>query len=280
MNGPRHRPTEYNHASGNYSAYRKAQAGLDEALTHLHRLVDHQDDECQFDHHGLCQAHFIDGSEPGKCGVVAIMEVVGGVELAVGDLHEVLRQLDEARSENQQLRSHDANTIARQLADRTDELATLQQQFNDFRDVCSGHSADRAVEQVRLEDAEAALVRYGNEMARLATAADAFRRQRDEAREQLSALKPVWESRYSDATYTTKEHALAAAENDGYRHEGDAAVCWRLAGPWHDGTTEPPQHGQEAAQETPGDDADRSPAGDRAATEEPQNGAQDDRSGT
>lgn len=40
-----------------------------QALTHLHRLVDHQDDECVFDHHGSCQTHFTDGSEPGKCGV-------------------------------------------------------------------------------------------------------------------------------------------------------------------------------------------------------------------
>lgn len=66
-------------------------------------------------------------------------------------------------------------------------------------------------------------------------------REHDEARTQLAALKPVWESRYSDATYTTKQAALTAAENDGYSHEGDAAVCWRLAGPWHDGATEPPQ---------------------------------------
>ena len=42
---------------------------LREAITHLHRLVDHQDDACAFDHHGRCQTHFTDGSEPGKCGV-------------------------------------------------------------------------------------------------------------------------------------------------------------------------------------------------------------------
>jgi hypothetical protein len=42
---------------------------LAEAITHLHRLVDHQDDPCDFDHHGQCQTHSTDGSEPGKCGV-------------------------------------------------------------------------------------------------------------------------------------------------------------------------------------------------------------------
>lgn len=40
-----------------------------EAVDHLHRIVDHQDDDCTFDPHGTCQAHFVDGSEPGKCGV-------------------------------------------------------------------------------------------------------------------------------------------------------------------------------------------------------------------
>jgi hypothetical protein len=54
------------------NAYRPhpAERWFRQALIHLHRLVDHQDDECAFDHHGLCQAHFVDGSEPGKCGVV------------------------------------------------------------------------------------------------------------------------------------------------------------------------------------------------------------------
>jgi hypothetical protein len=40
-----------------------------QAIGHLRRVVDHQDDDCAFDHHGLCQTHFVDGSEPGKCGV-------------------------------------------------------------------------------------------------------------------------------------------------------------------------------------------------------------------
>lgn len=47
---------------------------LTQAIAHLHRLVDHQDDECTFDHHGLCQAHFISGSEPGRCGVAEARE--------------------------------------------------------------------------------------------------------------------------------------------------------------------------------------------------------------
>lgn len=101
------------------------------------------------------------------------------IELSV---REVLRELDEARTETKRLRGHDTNLLARQLADRTDELNTLRQQFDDYRDVCSGHSADRAAEQVRLDDAEAALVRYGNEMTRLCEAAKAFRAERDEAR--------------------------------------------------------------------------------------------------
>jgi hypothetical protein len=45
-------------------------ADRDQARTHLRRLVDHQDDPCHFDHRGTCQAHSVDGSEPGKCGVV------------------------------------------------------------------------------------------------------------------------------------------------------------------------------------------------------------------
>lgn len=41
----------------------------DTAIEHLRRLADHQDDDCQFDHHGRCQIHSADGSESGKCGV-------------------------------------------------------------------------------------------------------------------------------------------------------------------------------------------------------------------
>jgi hypothetical protein len=56
---------------GRHDAYRPNRAAYwaDKAIEHLHRLVDHQDDPCEFDHHGTCQAHFTDGSEPGKCGV-------------------------------------------------------------------------------------------------------------------------------------------------------------------------------------------------------------------
>lgn len=58
------------------NAYREPPANhwFRQALIHLHRLVDHEDDECQFDHHGFCQAHFVDGSEPGKCGVAEARE--------------------------------------------------------------------------------------------------------------------------------------------------------------------------------------------------------------
>ena len=72
--------------------------------------------------------------------------------------------------------------LARKLADKTDEYDTLKAQFDDFRDICSEHCADRNVEQIRLEDAEAALERYGNEMTRLCEAAKTFRAERDEAR--------------------------------------------------------------------------------------------------
>jgi hypothetical protein len=47
----------------------RASRQLVEAINILHRLVDHQDDACDFGHHGQCQTHFTDGSEPGKCGV-------------------------------------------------------------------------------------------------------------------------------------------------------------------------------------------------------------------
>lgn len=50
----------------------------DEAVQHLHRLVDHQDDECQFDHHGCCQTHWVDGGAPGKCGVVEARAFLDG----------------------------------------------------------------------------------------------------------------------------------------------------------------------------------------------------------
>lgn len=54
--------------TGQNSRARKTEVALIEAIALLHRLVDHQDDECTFDHHGLCRAHFVDGSQPGKCG--------------------------------------------------------------------------------------------------------------------------------------------------------------------------------------------------------------------
>lgn len=108
---------------------------------------------------------------------------------------ELLKQRDQHRrriialeAELAPLKNHNANQLARQLADRTDELATLQRQFDDFRDTCSEHSADRCVEQARLDDAEAALVRYGNEMARLCEAAKAFRAERDDALAHLHRL--------------------------------------------------------------------------------------------
>jgi hypothetical protein len=148
-------------------------------------------------------AAYLDAREPYELGNIIATTAVHpgslGAALRAVDLREVLRQLEEARQRNRKLalaevdatelrqRSRTSNDLARQLADRTDELATLQQQFDDFRDVCSGHSADRAVEQIRLEDAEAALVRYGGEMARLCEAAKAFQAERDEAR-QLSRV--------------------------------------------------------------------------------------------
>lgn len=55
-------------------------AERNQARAHLHRLVDHQDDECQFDHHGTCQAHFVGGSEPGKCGVVEARQFLAEAE--------------------------------------------------------------------------------------------------------------------------------------------------------------------------------------------------------
>ena len=60
------RPKGYSTAEKLRDGYRRQ---LREAVAHLHRLVDHQDDPCDFDHHGRCQAHSTDGSEPGKCGV-------------------------------------------------------------------------------------------------------------------------------------------------------------------------------------------------------------------
>lgn len=57
-----------------YAALLEANALRDDALQHLHRLVDHQDNDCDFDHHGFCQTHSISGSEAGKCGVVEARE--------------------------------------------------------------------------------------------------------------------------------------------------------------------------------------------------------------
>lgn len=136
------------------------------------------------------------------------------------DAYEVLRELDEARERNRKLvlaevdanelrqRARTTNDLARQLADRTDELATLQQQFDDFRDNCSAHSADRDVEQIRLEDAEAALVRYGNEMARLAEAAKAYRAERDEARTIARHLRHIAFEGFDNGTSVFQQAGL------------------------------------------------------------------------
>lgn len=40
-----------------------------EALDLLGRLVDHQDDPCEFDHHGTCRMHSAASGEPGTCAV-------------------------------------------------------------------------------------------------------------------------------------------------------------------------------------------------------------------
>ena len=74
---PGQRPKGYGTTEMLRDRYRRQ---LAEAIAHLRRLVDHQDDECEFDHHGLCQAHFIDGSEPGKCGIVEAREFLARVE--------------------------------------------------------------------------------------------------------------------------------------------------------------------------------------------------------
>lgn len=41
----------------------------DEAIEHLRRVVDHQDDPCEFNHHGRCETHHVDGSGQNKCGI-------------------------------------------------------------------------------------------------------------------------------------------------------------------------------------------------------------------
>jgi hypothetical protein len=46
------------------------------------------------------------------------------------------------------------NRRARLAADKTDELLALRQEFEEFRDRCSAHCADRDAEQVAAEDLE------------------------------------------------------------------------------------------------------------------------------
>lgn len=61
-----------------------------------------------------------------------------------------------------------------------------------------------------------------------------------EARAQLAELKVEWSPRASDASFSTKQHALdAAAERYGNGPVDDDEVVWRLVGGWHDGTEEP-----------------------------------------
>jgi hypothetical protein len=122
----------------------------------------------------------------------------GGLQDA--DLHIVLaqfsrltRELGEARA-----RLRDPNAIARQLADKADELAALQQRFDDFADTCSGHSADRVVEQVAADDEinglTAALDRLGVRANEMAAAGTRFRAERDRLHDALrEILSGYWE---------------------------------------------------------------------------------------
>lgn len=41
----------------------------DEAIEQLRRVVDHQDDPCEFNHHGRCETHHVDGTGQNKCGI-------------------------------------------------------------------------------------------------------------------------------------------------------------------------------------------------------------------
>ena len=52
-----------------------------------------------------------------------------------------------------------------------------------------------------------------------------------------AGLKVMWEFRYGDGEFETKERALEVAAEHGCADEGDGAVCWRLVGQWQDAST-------------------------------------------
>lgn len=76
--------------------------------------------------------------------------------------------------------------LARELAERTDQLAALRDEFDQFADICSQQSADRCAEQVAAEDLRAAYERLGEQSQRITEAASQFRSERDRLHDALA----------------------------------------------------------------------------------------------
>lgn len=66
--------------------------------------------------------------------------------------------------------------LARQLADKADELAALRAEFEAFADTCASHCADRLVEQVAAEDVLAHRERLLAQLDHLTAILTAYRR--------------------------------------------------------------------------------------------------------
>jgi hypothetical protein len=113
-------------------------------------------------------------------------------------------------------RQRTSNGLARQLADRTDELDTLRAQYGDLKDLCSEHSAELAATQVRLEDADAAVTRLGDAAADLVEKAKVFRAERDEARSlaRYLRLELIDDGDPKDVDRTIREVELDLDEDD------------------------------------------------------------------
>jgi len=123
-----------------------------------------------------------------KLRATALRELLAEVRRLRGELGEALGRLATLKDALDAQALAERQRLARALADRNDEYDALKAEFDQFADVCSSHSADRCVEQVAMEDLQAAYERLGSEASRLAEAAHRFRVERDRLHDALSEV--------------------------------------------------------------------------------------------
>jgi hypothetical protein len=178
-------------------------------------------------------------------GVIAVMEIVGGVELAVGDVRAVLRQLDDAKTRNRELEDLGIERHAEMLVDevRLRSEAELRAEVERLT---------RGLGEARGELARRELQRDNAHKARITA-----EQERDEAR-QLA--------RYAYTRWPAPIFWQAAAKIES---PYDALAAWLTA-------DEPPTRAQETAQEAAGDDPGGTVGNDaRDTLQGLQDGAQD-----